>query len=351
MTIPASQIAEQLRGELLGDGSVTLTGFAPADRAKAGDLTFAENEEYLARAEESAASAILVPATVAASKKTLIRVPNVRVAFARVLPIFFPPEKLPPGIHPTAVVASTAQIDPSAHLGPHCVVGERVRIGARSVLRGGNHIGSETQIGDDVCLYPNVVVYHQTQIGHRVSIHAGTVIGSDGYGYVLDEGKHRKVLQLGNVIIQDDVEIGANVTVDRAALGSTVIGKGTKIDNLVMVAHNVVIGENCLIVAQVGIAGSTRLGNYCVVAGQAGLAGHLKIGNQVTIAAQAGVMRDIPDGQKVLGAPAMPDKEAKRQLLAIMQLPELIRRVRELEKQLEQLRSASSGSCAQSQAS
>jgi UDP-3-O-[3-hydroxymyristoyl] glucosamine N-acyltransferase len=154
---------------------------------------------------------------------------------------------------------------------------------------------------------------------------------------VVDEGRHRKVPQIGNVIIHDDVEIGANVTVDRAALGSTVIGRGTKIDNLVMIAHNVEVGEHCLIVAQVGIAGSTRLGNYCVLAGQVGVAGHLKIGHQVTIAAQAGVMRDIEDKQKMLGSPAMPDKEAKRQLIAIMQLPELIRRVRALEKRAGQL--------------
>lgn len=336
----AAQIAEHLRGEILGDGSVTLTGFAPADRARAGDLTFAENEEYFAKAEHSAASAVLVPAAFAASKKTLIRVPNARIAFARVLPLFFPPEKLPAGVHPSAVVAGSAQIDPTAHIGPCCVIGERVRIGARSVLRGGNHVGHDCQLGDDVCLFPNVVVYHQTQIGHRVAIHAGAVIGADGYGYVLDEGRHRKVLQLGNVIIQDDVEIGANAAIDRAALGSTVIGRGTKIDNLVQIAHNVVLGENCLIVSQAGIAGSTQLGHYCVLAGQAGLAGHLKVGNQVTVAAQAGVMRDVADGQKMLGSPAYPDKEAKRQFIAIQQLPDLIRRVRELEKRLEELRAA-----------
>ena len=341
MPFTASHIAEQLRGEIIGDGAVVLTGFAPADQAKAGDLTFAENEAYFAKAEQSAASAILVPAAFASSKKTLVRVPDARIAFAKVLPLFFPPEKPAAGIHPTAVVTPSAQIDPTAHVGPHCVIGERVRIGARSVLRGGNHIGHDCRIGDDVSLFPNVVVYHQSQIGHRVSIHAGTIIGADGFGYVVDEGRHRKVLQLGNVIIQDDVEIGANVTIDRAALGSTVIGKGTKIDNLVMLAHNVVVGENCLIVAQAGVAGSTQLGNYCVLAGQAGLAGHLKIGNQVTIAAQSGVMRDIPDGQKVFGYPAMPDREAKRQIVAVQQLPALIRRVKELEKQIAELSAAS----------
>jgi UDP-3-O-[3-hydroxymyristoyl] glucosamine N-acyltransferase len=334
MPYTASQIAEQLRGEVLGDGTVVLSGFAPADSARVGDLTFAENEKYFARAEQSAASAILAPAPFTSAGKTLIRVANPRVAFARVLPLFFPPEKLPPGIHATAVVAASAQVDPTAHIGPHCVVGERTRIGARTALRGGNHVGADCRIGDDVCLYPNVVVYHQVQIGHRVSIHAGSVIGSDGFGYVLDEGRHRKVPQVGNVIIEDDVEIGANVTVDRAALGSTVIGQGTKIDNLVQIAHNVKTGSHCVIVAQAGIAGSTQLGHYCVLAGQAGVAGFLKLGNQVTVAAQAGVMRDVEDGQKVLGSPAFPDKEAKRQMIAIMQLPDLIKRVRQLEKQI-----------------
>jgi UDP-3-O-[3-hydroxymyristoyl] glucosamine N-acyltransferase len=338
MSFIASQIARQLGGEVIGDGSVSLTGFAPADRARAGDLTFAENEEYFARAQQSAASAILVPTSLtAAGGKTLIRVPNARIAFARVLPLFFPPEAHAPGVHPTAVVAASARVDPSACVGPYCVIGEGTSIGARTVLKGGNHLGRDCRIGDDVCLFPNVVVYAQTQIGHRVSIHAGSIIGADGFGYVLDEGRHRKVPQIGNVIIRDDVEIGANVTIDRAALGSTVIGRGTKIDNLVMIAHNVEVGENCLVVAQVGVAGSTKVGNYCVLAGQAGVAGHLKIGHQVTIAAQAGVMRDIPDGQKVLGSPAMPDKEAKRQMIAVMQLPDLIRRVRQLEQQLAAL--------------
>ena len=337
MPITAAQIAEQLRGEVLGDGSVQLTGFAPADCARPGDLTFAEKETHFAAAEQSQAAAILVAEAFGPSKKVLIRVRNARVAMARVLPLFFPPDQPPSGIHPGAVIAGSAQIDPTAHIGPGCVVGARTRLGVRSVLMGGNHIGRDCQIGDDVCLFPNVVVYARTQIGNRVGIHAGTVIGSDGYGYVFDEGRHRKVLQVGNVIIHDDVEIGANSAVDRAALGSTVIGEGTKIDNLVHVAHNVIIGRHCIVMGQSGFAGSTRLGDYCVIASQSGIAGHLKLGNQAVVGAKSGVMRDIPDGGVVLGYPAMPDKQAKRQMIAAQQLPELIRRVRELEKQVEQL--------------
>jgi UDP-3-O-[3-hydroxymyristoyl] glucosamine N-acyltransferase len=267
------------------------------------------------------------------ARKVLIQVPNARIAFAKVMALFFPEPAAPAGIHPTAILAGSAKIDPTAHIGPYCVIGENTRIGPRSALLGGNHVGPDCQLGEEVKLFPNVTVYARTQIGNRVRIHAGTVIGSDGYGYVQDGGIHRKVPQIGNVIIGDDVEIGANVTVDRGALGSTVIGKGTKIDNLVQIGHNVVVGEHCLLVSQVGIAGSSKLGNYVVLAGQVGIAGHLNIGNQVTIGAQAGVMHDIPNGQTWLGSPAQPDRLTKRQMIAIQHLPELLRRVSALEKQ------------------
>jgi UDP-3-O-[3-hydroxymyristoyl] glucosamine N-acyltransferase len=336
MPFTAAEIAKHLQGEVQGDRSITLTGFAPADAAGTGDLTFAENEHYFARAEQSAASAVLVDADFHSEKKVLIRVQNARVAFAKVLRLFFPEPRFGSGIHPSAVVASSAQIDSTTHVGPLCVIGERVRLASQVVLEGGNHIGADSQVGEETRLFPNVTLYPHTQIGKRVRIHAGAVIGSDGFGYVFDEGIHRKVTQIGNVIIDDDVEIGANVTIDRGALGSTIIGKGTKIDNLVQIAHNVVIGEHCLVVAQVGIAGSTRLGNYVTLAGQVGVTGHLKIGDQVTVAAQSGVMNSIPDGEKWLGSPARPDRQQKRQWVAIERLPELLRRVGELERRLNQ---------------
>jgi UDP-3-O-[3-hydroxymyristoyl] glucosamine N-acyltransferase len=333
----AAQIAERVRGELLGDGSTRLSGFAAADSAKAGDLTFADNQDHFAAAEQSAAAAILAPIGFNSTKKVLIRVPNARVAMARLLPSFFPPDQFPQGIHPSANIDPSARIDPTAHIGPNCVIGAHVQIGPRSVLLGGNHVGSDSRLGEDVCLFPHVVIYARTLIGHRVVIHAGTVIGSDGYGYVFDEGRHRKVLQVGHVIIHDDVEIGANAAIDRGALGATVIGAGTKIDNLVHVAHNVVMGRHCLVMGQVGFAGSTQLGDYVIIASQSGIAGHLKLGQQAIIGAKSGVMRDIPDGGKVLGIPAMPDKQAKRQMIAVQQLPEMIHRLRELEKQVSQL--------------
>jgi len=334
MPFSAAEIAKQLQGEVIGDAGAMLTGFAPANSAKPGDLTFAENEDFFARAEQSAATAIIADVRFNSAGKILIRVPNARIAFAKALALFFPEPKFAAGIHPTVVIAASAQIDPSAHVGPHCTVGERVKIGANSVLQAGNFVGDDSKLGEDVHLFPNVTLYARTEIGNRVRIHAGTVIGSDGFGYVLDAGIHRKVPQIGNVIIGDDVEIGSNVSVDRGALGSTVIGRGTKIDNLVQIAHNVEIGEHCIVIAQVGISGSTKLGKYVILAGQVGIAGHLKIGNQVTVAAQSGVMHNIPDGEKWLGAPAQPDKQTKRQMIAIQHLPELLRRVAELEKKI-----------------
>lgn len=334
MPYTALQIANLIGGTVIGDGNVSLSGIAPAVSARPGDLTFAENDQYFARAEQSAASAVLVDAEFASRNKALIKVPNARIGFARAMSIFFPEQPFAAGIHPTAVIAPTARVAATAHIGAYCVIGENVRIGERAVLQGLNHVGNDCEVGEGTCLFPNVTLYPRTQIGRNVRIHAGTVIGSDGFGYVFDNGNHRKVPQVGNVMIQDEVEIGANVTIDRGALGPTIIGKGTKIDNLVQIAHNVTIGEHSLVVAQAGVAGSTRIGNYVTLAGQVGLAGHLKIGDRVTIAAQSGVMHDIPEGQKWFGSPAMPDRKMKRQVIAQQQLPELIRRVAELEKRL-----------------
>ena len=334
MTFTTAEIAKRLDGEVLGAAHAALTGFASAADAKPGDLTFAENTEFFAAAENSAATAIIAGREFSSDKKIVIRVANARIGFAKALAIFFPEPKFAPGIHPSAVVAKSAKIDSTAHLGPHCVVGERVNIGANCVLQSGNSIGNDSALGDETNLFPNVTIYPRSQIGKRVRIHAGSTIGSDGFGYVLDAGVHRKVPQVGNVVIGDDVEIGANVTIDRGALGSTTIGRGTKIDNLVQIAHNVVIGENCIVIAQVGIAGSTRLGNYVILAGQVGLAGHITIGDQATIGAQSGVMWDVPAGTKWMGSIAQPERDFKRQYLALQRLPDLLKKISAWEKKL-----------------
>jgi UDP-3-O-[3-hydroxymyristoyl] glucosamine N-acyltransferase len=334
MPFTTEEIARHVGGQVIGDPAAVLKHFATIESARPGDLTFAENDEFFARAEQSAATAIIADKRFSSAKKTLIQVPNARVAFAKALAMFFPEKNLPAGVHPTAVVAASAKIAPDAHVGPHCVIGERASIGARTILQAGNVVGDDCALAEDVNLFPNVTLYPRTQIGSRVRIHANSVIGSDGFGYVQDGPVHRKVPQIGNVIIGDDVEIGAGAAIDRGALGSTVIGRGTKIDNLVHIAHNVQIGEGCLMVAQVGIAGSSKLGNYVILAGQVGIAGHLKIGDRVIVGAKSGVMNDIPDGQKWLWIPAQPDRDIKRQVLALQKLPELLRRVAELEKKL-----------------
>lgn len=334
MPFTAADIAGHLQGEVVGDPATVLNSFAPADRAQAGDLTFAENEAYFAQAEQSAASAIIVSDKLTSTRKVLIRVANARVAFAKALALFFPEPVLLAGVHPSAVVAPTAQVDPTAHIGPHCVIGEHARIGARAALHASDFVGAHCRLADEVVLFPNVTLYPRTELGQRVRVHSAAVIGSDGFGYVLDNGVHRKVPQIGNVVVGDDVEIGAGVTIDRGALGPTVIGRGTKIDNLVQVAHNVQVGEHCLLISQAGIAGSTKLGNYVTLAGQVGLAGHLKIGNKVTVAAQSGVMHDIPDGETWFGYPAQPNKDIKRQIIAQRQLPDLLKRLSEIEQKL-----------------
>ena len=336
-------IARELGGEVLGDPSIRLTGFAPATSAKAGDLTFAENETFFLKAEQTDAAAIMVDGPFRSEKKAVIKVPNARIAFARVLPLFFPEPSYPAGVHPSAVVAPGAEIHPTAHIGPNCVVGEGCKIGARTVLMASVSVGAGSVLGEDGRIFPNVSLYSRTQIGARVRIHSGAVIGSDGFGYVLDQGQHRKVPQVGFVLIHDDVEIGANVTIDRGALGPTTIGRGTKIDNLVQIAHNVSVGDHCLLVAQVGVAGSTKMGNYVTLAGQVGVAGHLKIGSKALVAAQSGVMHDVPEGEKWFGSPAQPDRQMKRQLVAVHQLPALIRRVAELEAKLGQARASEAG--------
>jgi len=334
MNYTASEIAERIGGEVVGDGGIELGGFAQADAARPGDLTFAENEKYFRLAEQSKASAILAPGKFTSETKTIIRVKDARIAFARVLPLLFPEKQFAPGIHPSAVIAESAQVADTATIGPNCVIGEGAVIGEQTVLGANCTVGDHSTLGQAVRLFSNVSVYSQCKLGDRVRVHAGSVIGSDGYGYVFDQDHHRKILQVGGVVIGNDVEIGANCTIDRGALDDTVIGEGTKIDNLVQIGHNVVIGKHCIIVAQNGIGGSTQIGEYSTLGGQVGVIGHIKIGPKAMIAAQSCVLNDLEGGRQYMGFPAIPNFQAKRQLIAAQQLPELIKRVRELEKQL-----------------
>ena len=334
MSFTANEIAERVGGEVVGDGGIELGGFTQADAAMPGDLTFAENKEFFGLAEQSQASAILAPGKFTSETKTIIRVKDARIAFARVLPLFFPEKQFAPGIHPSAVIAKSAQVADTATIGPNCIIGESAAIGEQTVLEANCTLGDHSTLGQAVRLFANVSVYPQCKLGDRVRVHAGSVIGSDGFGYVFDQDHHRKIPQVGGVVIEQDVEIGANVTIDRGSLGDTEIGEGTKIDNLVQIAHNVVIGKHCLIIAQTGIGGSTQIGEFSILAGQAGVVGHIKIGPKAIIASKSAVMSSLEGGRQYMGIPAIPDIQAKRQIVAARQLPELLKRVRELEQLL-----------------
>ena len=309
------EIARLVDGELLGDGQGVITGVAGIQEAKAGEITFLSNAKYLPFLEKTQASAVITSKEIVFSSKFLIRVSNPSQAVNKVISFFHPARpELSMGIHPTAVV------DPTVCLGKRVFIGAHVFIGA------------DCHLGEDVWIYPNVTVYSGARIGNRVIIHSGTVIGSDGFGYETVEGEHLKIPHTGNVVIEDDVEIGANVCVDRGRLQKTWIQRGTKIDNLVQIAHNVVIGPNCLIVSQAGISGSTELGKNVIIAGQAGIVGHIKIGDEAIVGAGAGVTKSVPDKTVVLGGPARPIQEQKKIFALIARLPELFNELSEIKK-------------------
>jgi UDP-3-O-[3-hydroxymyristoyl] glucosamine N-acyltransferase len=270
--------------------------------------------------------------------KPLIQNSNPYLAFLKAVRFFQGDEERPaPGVHPTAVVAKDAAVDRTASIGPHVVLERGVSVGPRAIVLAGCYVGAGARIGADAFLYPNVTVRERCEIGERVIVHSGTVIGSDGFGFVRDGQVHRKLPQVGNVVVEDDVELGACVTIDRATTGTTRIGAGSKIDNLVQIAHNVQVGKNCIIVAQVGISGSTVLGDDVVLAGQVGIVGHIEIGAGAMIGAKSGVSKSVKPGEKLFGIPALPVTQAMRIEASLRHLPELIQTVRHLKRRVEEL--------------
>ena len=338
------ELSQQIGGEVVGDASVEVRGVSAIDDIKPGHVTLAENEQYFAKAEASDAAAIVVSIDIRESRKPLIRVKQTTLALAKMLAIFHPAPKPEPGVHPSAVVERDVRLGAGVHVGPNAVVKGRASIGDRSVVDAGAVVGEGVVIGDDCVIHSNATLYRDIRIGHRVVIHSGTVVGSDGFGYAQDGKTRVKIPQVGTVVIEDDVEIGANVAIDRSTLGETVIRKGTKIDNLVQIAHNVVIGENTVVCGLVGISGSVTIGDNVTLAGQVGMADHVTIGSGATIGAQSGVTKDLEGGQYYLGSPAVPIGLASRQYAVWANLPELSKRVRELEKQLEALKPSKEGS-------
>jgi len=334
------EIASLVGGQLVGAPEATLIhGVAPAGAAAPGELTFFANPRYLPALRTSLATAALVPEGFAEEiLPARIFVPKPSMAFAEVAARFAPPPvPFESGIHPKASVAPEAVLGEGVSVQAGAVIEPGARIGARSVVGAGSYIGRDAVVGDDTLIYPNVTLRERCQIGNRCIIHSGTVIGSDGFGFELVEGRHRKIPQIGIVQIDDDVEIGANVAIDRARFGRTWIQEGVKIDNLVQIAHNVVVGKHSIIVAQVGISGSAELGNYVTLAGQVGLAGHIKIGDRAIIGAQGGVSKDVPPGEIWWGSPATPIKETKERLALTKRLPKLLQRIKILEQEIERL--------------
>jgi len=331
------ELAEYAGGTVIGDGEVEITGVAPIEGARRGEITFIANPKYLSRLHETEASAIIVSREIGRAEKPLLSVENPYLTFAKILHLFHEKPYRPGGVNPNAWVSPTASLGKDLTLFPFVYVGDRCQIGDRVTLSPGVCVGEGSSIGEDSILYPNVSVYPGTVIGRRVILHSGVVVGSDGFGFVKEGKQNVKIPQVGTVEIGDDVEIGANTTIDRAALGKTTIQRGVKIDNLVQVAHNVVIGEDSIIVAQVGISGSTRIGNNVTLGGQVGLAGHIKIGDNVMIGAQSGVAQDLPPNGAYTGSPAVPHRDFLRMAMTLPKVPEMRRALTDLEKRLAKI--------------
>ena len=338
MNKTAKEIAELVNGELLGEPDILITGVNSIEEAKKGDITFADNPKHVQLIEKTNASCVVAPKEVAKSSKTIIRTENPTLAVAKILSLIFPEEsRHPKGIHPTAIVEKEARLGRDVSLGAYSVVCEGAKIGDGSVVYSGSFVGPKSEMGGSCVIYPGVVIRDRIKIGNRVIIHSGSVIGTDGFGYRQVGDKHMKIPQVGTVVIEDDVEIGSCVTVDRATLGETRIGSGTKIDNLVQIAHNVKIGPNCIIVAQTGISGSSTLGRNVMLGGQVGLTDHISLGDKVMVGAKGGVSKSFPAGSIVIGIPARPYEEARKIVAATGRLPHLIKRIGELEKKIEEL--------------
>jgi UDP-3-O-[3-hydroxymyristoyl] glucosamine N-acyltransferase len=332
------EIARIVNGELVGDPAISISGVSGIKEAKKGEITFLANRRYAPLIEETQASAIVTPLDIASAPKPIIRTKDPSLAFAQIASLWHPMVvKHPKGIHKTAVVAKTAKIGRGVALGPYVVVEDHAKIGADTVIYSGCFIGYESTIGSKCIFYPHVSIRERVSIGNRVFIQSGSVIGSEGFGYTEVDGKYQLIPQVGTVVVEDDVEIGANVTIDRARFDKTLIGKGTKIDNLVQIAHNVVIGEHSIIVAQAGISGSTHIGRHVTIAGQAGLVGHIEIGDNAILAAQAGITKSVPPNTMVSGYPARPHQEAMKVYAAMQRLPEMVKTLNELKTKIQEL--------------
>lgn len=346
-----SDIAKLIGAQIVGNPEIKIYNIAKIEEAQSGDLTFLANPKYFKFVDRTNASAIIVSKDFSTERKdiTLLKVDDPYYSFLKIMEALEAPaqSQKPVGIHPTAIIGNNTILGKDIYIGPYVVIGNNCSVADGTIIHAGVFIGDNTLIGNFSLIYPNVVIREKTKIGNNVIIHPGAIIGADGFGFVpTKEGTYLKLPQLGGVVIEDNVEIGANTTIDRATIGNTIIRSGTKLDNLIQIAHNVVIGENTVIAAQTGIAGSTKVGKNCVFAGQVGIVGHIEIADKVTIGAQSGVSKSIKkDGSTFFGSPAKEYHEALRTEGAIRQLPELLiefrqlkQKILELEKQIAEIK-------------
>jgi UDP-3-O-[3-hydroxymyristoyl] glucosamine N-acyltransferase len=332
------ELAALVRGTVVGDPSTPIRGTATLRHASADEISFVDHPKLRDKLVQSAAAAVLVPRDWTEVPKPTIQVDQVRTAFAQIVAFFRPPhESVRSGVSPQASVDATAEIGDNVEIHPFAVIGPGVKIGRGSTIHAHATVMGRCQVGEQVTIYPGAVLYRDTQVGDRCVVHAGAVLGAYGFGYDTIQGRHQRGDQLGYVVLESDVEIGANATVDRGTYGPTVIGQGTKIDNLVMVAHNCRLGRHNLICSQVGIAGSSTTGDYVVMAGQVGVPDHVTIGDRAILGAKSGIMRDVPAGITVLGIPATPERDQMAKQAAFAKLPEMRKQLRNLQRQVDRI--------------
>ena len=338
MNITLASIQQAVGGKIDGDANLSIHGVNDLRGASNDEITFAESERNLKQAESTGAGAVVVPVDFPALPgKSLLRSARPKETFVRIMLLFNPPQRPINGVHPDACIAPEAKLGQNVAVAERAVLRPGVQVGDNTVIESGAHLGRDVTIGADCLIGPNVVLYPGTRLGDRVRIQAGTVIGGDGFGNLWTGEQHQKIPQLGTVVIEDDVEIGSNVCIDRATFGETRIRRDVKIDNLVQVAHNNDIGEHSILVALVGLAGSVTLGKRVTLGGQTGVADHVNIGDEVIAAARTGITKNIPSGQIILGFPSRPIKQARKEIASMSRLPPLIQQVRKLELRLQQL--------------
>lgn len=339
-----SDLAERIGARLEGDGAIEVTRVAGLDAAGPGDITFLANAAYTADVARTRASAVILGRQGPPAPCAILRADNPYLAFARAVQALAPPPVVPDGVHASAVVDPSAVLGPGVRVGPLAVIGARVRLGARTIVHAHAVIGDDTVIGDDGVIHAHVSIRERCRLGDRVIVQNGAVVGAEGFGFARRaDGTHEKIAQTAPVVIEDDVEIGANTTIDRPAVGETRIRAGAKLDNLVMIAHGVAIGARTLVAAQVGISGSTTVGDDVMLGGQVGVAGHLAIGDGVKVTGQSGITHSVPAGAFVSGLPAIDNREWRKAAVVFGRLPEMRRRLQELERRLAELEAAAGG--------